>query len=294
MSLQSNPGVACPICGAGSRYTATHPDAELYRCPSCTHAFSNIASMKAVEGYDPSYFDERHQRWFEHPNSWLFDKIIAAIPNDPSFKSVLDAGCGRGDFLRHLRARRPDLDLTGIDVSPNDEVDGITFIQGDFQTYAFDKQYDVVVSLAVIEHLSDVKVFARRVAELTRPSGVTVISTVNDSSLLFRLARGLHAIGVSVAFDRLYSRHHLNHFTPRSLEVLLKSYGMSPVERLFHNAPFAAIDVPASSAVSDAVLRAAMFGICLAGDLTGTSYLQTVICRRDPAAESATAAASTH
>jgi SAM-dependent methyltransferase len=242
--------------------------------------------MKAVEGYDPTYFDERHQRWFEHPNSWLFDKITNAIPKDPSFKSVLDAGCGRGDFLRHLRARRPDLQLTGIDVSPNDNVDGITFIQGDFQDYPFKEQYDVVVSLAVIEHVSDVRVFANRVAELTRPSGLTVISTINDSSLLFRLARGLHSIGVSVAFDRLYSRHHLNHFTPRSLEVLLKSYGMVAGERIFHNAPFAAIDVPASSPITDAAFRAAMFGICVAGDLTGTSYLQTVICRRDAAPES--------
>jgi SAM-dependent methyltransferase len=242
--------------------------------------------MKAIEGYDPSYFDERHQRWFEHPNSWLFDKIAAAIARDQTFRSVLDAGCGRGDFLRHLRRLRSDLTLTGIDVSPNDNVDGISFIQGDFQTCRLQGPYDVVVSLAVIEHLSDVKMFARRVAELTRPSGLTVISTVNDSSLLFRLARGLHSVGVSVAFDRLYSRHHLNHFTPRSLEVLLKSYGMSPDEWIFHNAPFAAIDVPASSPITDATLRAAMFGICVAGDLTGTSYLQTVICRRDAAAQS--------
>jgi SAM-dependent methyltransferase len=287
--VRSNLGVTCPICGAQSRFSASHPDAQLYRCPSCTHFFSDTASMKAVEGYDPSYFDERHQRWFEHPNSWLFDKIADAIPKDPSFRSVLDAGCGRGDFLRHLRKRRPDLALTGIDVSPNEDVDGISFIQGDFQTYPLHGPYDVVVSLAVIEHLSDVKVFARRVAQLTRASGLTVISTVNDSSLLFRLARGLHAVGVSVAFDRLYSRHHLNHFTPRSLEVLLKSYGMSPGEWIFHNAPFAAIDVPASSAITDAALRAAMFGICVAGDLTGTSYLQTVICRRDAGVESALA-----
>lgn len=237
--------------------------------------------MKAVEGYDPTYFDERHQRWFEHPNSWLFDKITDAIPKTASFRSVLDAGCGRGDFLRHLRKRRPDLSLTGIDVSPNESADGIAFIEGDFQTYPFKEQYDVVVSLAVIEHVSDVRVFAQRIAELTRPSGLAVISTVNDSSLLFRLARGLHAVGVSVAFDRLYSRHHLNHFTPRSLEVLLKAYGMSPSEWIFHNAPFAAIDVPANGPISDAAFRAAMFGICVAGDLTGTSYLQTVICRRD-------------
>lgn len=237
--------------------------------------------MKGAEGYDPTYFDERHQRWFEHPNSWLFDKIADAIPGSDSFRTVLDAGCGRGDFLRHLRKRRPELALTGIDVSPNENADGITFIQGDFETYSLRTQFDVVVSLAVIEHVQDVRVFAKRLAQLTRPGGLTVISTVNDSSLLFRLARGLNTVGVSVAFNRLYSKHHLNHFTPRSLGVLLQSYGMSPGEWIFHNAPFSAIDVPASGAISDAAFRAAMLGICVAGDLTGTSYLQTVICRRE-------------
>jgi SAM-dependent methyltransferase len=282
-SIKIDPAVTCPICGAHSRFVADHPDAKLYRCPQCTHFFSDVASMKEVEGYDPSYFDERHQRWFEHPNAWLFDKIADAMPQSGSFRSVLDAGCGRGDFLRHLRKRRPDLSLTGIDVSPNEDIDGIKFIEGDFQAYPFKEQYDAVVSLAVIEHLSDVRAFARRVAELTRPDGVIVISTVNDSSLLFRLARGLRNVGVSVAFDRLYGKHHLNHFTPRSLEVLLKSQGISPRHAIFHNAPFAAIDVPASNPITDTAFRAAMFGICLAGDLTGTSYLQTVICRRDSA-----------
>ena len=78
---------------------------------------------------------------------------------------------------------------------------------------------------------------------------------------------------MSSAFNRLYSKHHLNHFTPRSLRLLLESANIRVKETIVHNAPFAAIDVPEP----EFVFRAAMLGICAAGALTGTSYLQTVI-----------------
>jgi 2-polyprenyl-3-methyl-5-hydroxy-6-metoxy-1,4-benzoquinol methylase len=270
----------CPICGAESSLMVMHPETELYRCSTCTHAFSDVASMKHLEAYDPSYFEEEHRRWFDHPNFSLFARIAEVISKTPQVHAVLDVGCGRGDFLRYLKQRQPGLSLTGIDLSPNESVEGITFVQGEILTQAFEQQYDAVVSLAVIEHIADVKAFARRLAELTRPAGLVIVMTLNESSLLYRLARTLRSIGVTTAFDRLYSKHHIHHFTARSLEKLLTSHGLEVKERIFHNAPLAAIDIPSSNALVDGVLRTAMWGICLAGDLTNTSYLQTMICWR--------------
>jgi hypothetical protein len=104
--------------------------------------------------------------------------------------------------------------------------------------------------------------------------------TLNESSLLYRFARALRSIGVTSAFVRLYSKHHIHHFTARSLEKLLTSQGLELKERIFHNAPLAGIDIPSSNLLVDGVLRAVMWGICLVGDLTNTSYLQTMICLR--------------
>lgn len=107
--------IACPICQTTACFMATHPEADIYRCKCCTHAFSDPGSMPRQESYDPDYYNDTHRRWFEHPNTALFERITAVIPTGAS---VIDVGCGRGDFLRHVHRNRPDVQLTGIDYSP--------------------------------------------------------------------------------------------------------------------------------------------------------------------------------
>ena len=34
----ASPG--CPICASAAVFTHEHPDADIFRCPSCTHRFS--------------------------------------------------------------------------------------------------------------------------------------------------------------------------------------------------------------------------------------------------------------
>jgi 2-polyprenyl-3-methyl-5-hydroxy-6-metoxy-1,4-benzoquinol methylase len=266
--------VACPICHNAARFMATHPEANIYRCACCTHAFSDPASMPAQENYDPDYYDETHRRWFEHPNTALFDRIIGLIPQGGA---VLDVGCGRGDFLRHVHRKRPDVQLTGIDYSWNRD-ETIEFLQGDAFKLDIPDRFDVVVSLAVIEHVPDCVAFANRMRELTKPGGTMAIMTVNESSILYGLARIGRVLGVRLAFDRLYSRHHLHHFTRTSLRRLLESRGLKLSQHIMHNAPVKAVDLPVCSRKADAVLRAMVMGVSAAGYVLSKTYLQTVIC----------------
>ena len=177
--------IACPICQAAACFMAAHPEADIYRCKCCTHAFSDPGSMPQQESYDPDYYGDTHRRWFEHPNTALFERITALIP---AGASVLDVGCGRGDFLRHVHRNRPDVQLTGIDYSPNQDKN-IRFLQGDAFELEIRDRFDVVVSLNVIEHVSDCVAFANRLRELTKPGGTIAIMTVNESSILYGLAR---------------------------------------------------------------------------------------------------------
>ena len=224
------------------------------------------------ETYDDDYYEVEHRRWFEHPNTALFGEIAKAIPRD---STVLDVGCGKGAFLRYLHTHRPDLELTGIDLTDNPDTDGITYLKGDIMTID-PGQFDAVVSLAVIEHIPEVVRFVDRLYSFVRPGGVVAVMTLNEASLLYRLARASRPIA-PITFNRLYSAHHVHHFTRRSLESLLGSH--SRIERSWtHNMPLAAIDIPASG-VSGAILRAGMGGVCAVGDWTGTAYLQTVVSR---------------
>ena len=272
--------ILCPICGSDTRLLAKHPDADIYRCESCSHAFSDMASMPKQEEYGAEYFDDTHRRWFEHPNTQLFDRVAAFIPQGGS---VLDVGCGRGDFLRHVSRTRPDAKLTGIDFAPNQD-DKIKFLQGDILTLDPDtlnsgERYDVVVSLSVIEHVPDCVGFARRMGELTKPGGVTIVNTPNEASILYGLGRAGRMLGVPLAFNRLYSRHHLHHFTPKSLRTLLESCGLKVSNHIMYNAPIQAMDLPVRNAAADAVLRSGVWVVFAAGSLTRKTYLQTIVCK---------------
>ena len=267
--------VTCSVCGGASRLMARHADGDLYRCSACTHCFSD-PNLTDLPTYSPEYFEIEHQRWFANPNVGLFAAIAAAFPRGAS---VLDAGCGRGDFLRFVRSTRPDLALTGIDLSLNQDVSGIRFLHGDFLETPIDRQFDAVVSLQVIEHVTDIRAFVERLRALTKTTGTITVSTVNESSLLYGLARTGNRIGVPLAFNRLYSRQHLHHFTTRSLRTLLERGGLRIESEMTHNAPLAAIDIPVSSRVADAILRSGMWLVCKMGDATRRAYLQTITCR---------------
>jgi 2-polyprenyl-3-methyl-5-hydroxy-6-metoxy-1,4-benzoquinol methylase len=138
-------------------------------------------------------------------------------------------------------------------------------------------QFDAIVSLAVIEHIADVTGFVKRLRSAVRPGGEVVTMTVNESSLLYRLARASRPIA-PIAFNRLYSAHHLQHFTRRSLAALLQSHGLRLECAWTHNMPLAAIDIPAQG-VAGGILRAGMGGVCAVGAITGSAYLQTVVAR---------------
>lgn len=138
-------------------------------------------------------------------------------------------------------------------------------------------RFDAAVSLAVIEHIPEVVGFVQRLHSFVRPGGVVVIMTVNESSLLYRLARAARP-AAPITFNRLYSAHHVHHFNRSSLELLLRSHGMQPEHSWTHNMPLAAIDIPANG-VAGAVLRGGMWGVCAVGDWTETAYLQTVVTR---------------
>ena len=253
----------------------SHPEAELYRCTNCSHAFTLPESIHTPETYEAAYFEKIHKRWFEHPNFKLFELILREIPQAAS---VADIGCGRGDFLRFAHTHRPDLTLTGIDLSHNADQPGIRFIQGDILKLNIEARFDVVVSLAVIEHIAEVSDFVRCLQQLTKPSGTIIVMTINDGSLLYAAGRLGRSVGVPLAFNRLYSVHHLHHFTRSSLASLMSRGGCAVRKHLDHNAPVKAMDMPVNNRYLDSVLRMGLHALWTAGKVTRRSYEQTIVC----------------
>ena len=269
--------LTCPICTHDSGFEQRCRDADLYRCPECDHCFSDLSSLRAVEEYTPEYFEKN---WFQKGNTQLFETIAMTIASHKEKASVLDAGCGNGAFLRYLHEHHPHMSLTGVDLSCNQPHPGIKFVQGDITSLELSGQFDVIVSLAVIEHIADVREFVKRLYSLCEPNGLVMVMTMNDRSVLYSVARLLKRVGFGLPADQLYSSHHLNHFNVKSLQTLMTASGLHRDHTIRHNIPLGAVDISSRSRMLTPLLRQGVLGAFVLGRMTGATYLQTVICRK--------------
>lgn len=269
--------LGCAVCNAEAFLEAEFDDIKLYRCFVCKHCFTDKNSLNSFEDYKPQYYETN---WSCNPNYELFDFISRYISKVCPSGSVIDIGCGHGDFLLYLQKINPEFSLVGIDLSHPPKTAGINFISGDFMAAEFSQTYDIVVSLAVIEHIGDVRNFVKKIYRICKSNGYIFLMTVDDQSLLYKTARTLNRIGLKQPFERLYSRHHLNHFNVSSLRRLLVSEGFSCVETFHHNIPIESADTGFGSVVMDFCARIGLSVIFAFGKITKKTYLQTVICRK--------------
>jgi 2-polyprenyl-3-methyl-5-hydroxy-6-metoxy-1,4-benzoquinol methylase len=269
----------CSVCEATSFLERRIPDAALYRCPSCDHCFSALDSIDNFEEYATEYYEEIHKRWFTNPNYSLF-KYIESFMREMNLSSVIDVGCGKGDFLKYIKKSHPKLSATGVDLSLPPASDEIDFVQGDVFEIDLDQKFDLVVSLATIEHIQDIHHFMRRLKDLSDINGYIIIMTVNEKGMLYKVARQLYRIGYRSPCERLYSKHHLNHFNVSSLARLLTLHKLSIVDTHYHEVPLRSVDIPVSSKATQLFLRVMVWGIFSLGRLADRTSFHTVICRK--------------
>lgn len=145
-------------------------------------------------------------------------------------KTLLDIGCGNGAFTAALARRGAQ--VVGIDVSPTgialarQEHPGIEWdvmsAYDDLQS-RFGREFDLVVSLEVIEHLFDPRLFLNRVFRAVKPGGRFVLSTPYHGYL-----KNV-ALAVSDRLDphftALWDGGHIKFFSWDTIQVLLKEVG---------------------------------------------------------------------
>lgn len=255
---------------------------HLFRCDHCGHTFTRLPP-DAREKFGAEYYEDSHKNWFDHPNFPLFERVVKSVENTGAAPdlALLDVGCGRGDFLKWLHAMRPRWKLTGLDLSPNDLGD-IPFIQGDVFDAQLKGKYDVITMFSLIAHLEDNRPFFARMRTLLNDGGMLAINTFNTDSLIFRVARTLKKFGLASPFQRLYSHHHLQHYSKKSIREVLVRSGFEIVEHQCHNYPVAAVDVPRSNKLVESLFRGFAGLIFLVSDPIGLGVEHTVVCRPAP------------
>ena len=197
--------------------------------------------------------------------------------------SVLDVGCGNGNFLKFLK-QKSFKDLSGIDFLKN-ESDDITFFQGDFLQHSFDRQYDICASLAVIEHIPDPITYVKTMDSLVKDGGYLILMTINEDALLFQLSKILYRLNIKFAAKRLYDIHHLNHFNRKSLLKVLENVqsnhdGKISIKTLYSDFPANAIDLPEMPNFCKKIMKL-IIGLIQLLSNKNNRFLQTIILKKE-------------
>lgn len=129
----------------------------------------------------------------------LIQPILDDFLGDYSGRTILDAGCGNG-FLSHQLAQTAKK-VVGIDVSgkllqyaaTNKKGENVSFKKADLtQKLSFqDSQFDIVVSVMVLQYLPQISRFASECSRILKPEGKLIVVIDHPSHALFLRAQEL-------------------------------------------------------------------------------------------------------
>ncbi len=136
-------------------------------------------------------------------------------------KSVLDIGCGNGEYL--LRLKSIGWQCQGVEFNETAlaicRKQGLEVFHGDLKAANFAAEsFDFVTAHHLIEHTADPAELVREMARVTKPGGTILIRTPNSKAL------GRRWFGVNW-FDNDVPRH-LMLFCPASLAIIAEQHGL--------------------------------------------------------------------
>jgi len=229
--------VDCVSCKSKNHYKILHKDGFIFRkCNECETVFisprpdpkalqwwySNSENVKDYTEILEKTANKRMQIYH-----YRIDQLFKRLPPH-SIKSLLEIGCGTGVFLKLLKAIKPELEITGIDI--NDESVDLTKEKGvnclnvsaeEFAEKSTD-QYDLILAFEIFEHIFDPFFLVKSLFQLLNKSGKIYMTTPNYLSYDF--------LQVGSIYKNIVGPSHLNYYNPFSIMKLLEWGGFSNIE----------------------------------------------------------------
>ena len=170
------------------------------------------ARIKMESEYVNSYRYLMQQHWWWRARGEFLLKILKKSSLQPKTSSVLEVGCGPGEFLKKLS---PYGKLTGLEPHLDSQKHESTFklIQNDFLSHDFKKErFDLVLLLDVIEHVKEDRDFIEKAYNL-----------LNNDGYLLVTVPAFHALWTN--HDNM--NHHLRRYSKKQLLDLVSQHQLS-------------------------------------------------------------------
>jgi 2-polyprenyl-3-methyl-5-hydroxy-6-metoxy-1,4-benzoquinol methylase len=157
-------------------------------------------------------------------------KILKLLSADNNIRRVLDAGCGDGNFSESIA--KAGYKVFGIDLSDSRiqrakcrEGDNLLFaiasVYDDFRNIFADcNEFDAIISIDVIEHLYDPRLFVKRSYLSVKPNGLVIVACPYWGYLKNIVLSITNKMDRN--FTALWDGGHIKHWSFRTLRQLFE------------------------------------------------------------------------
>ena len=150
---------------------------------------------------------------------------------------VVDIGCAAGAFTAGIKQYRPDLKMTGVDISKacisiaNKHYEEIEFIRGDLRELKYKEgELGGVTANHVLEHVADAENLLGEIYKVVKPGGIFYSATPLEGNWS-AIVRWLRIIP-SVAKNRIEYLGHLRAFAYKEYLLMFEKAGFK-VEKIW-------------------------------------------------------------
>ncbi|MDP2641537.1 MAG: class I SAM-dependent methyltransferase [Candidatus Yanofskybacteria bacterium] len=205
MDFQNKDGVftlyECPRCSVQFWVPFSNPGKDWYE-EGDTYSPSQLIKPKVSRGYHKKFLE----RW-----------------GDKKGKTILDVGCGAGEFLAALQARGwnvwgVDFDRRAIQAAKRHfRLDQVFAMElGKFFKDVETPQFDVITCFEVIEHVDDPRKLMENIQNKLHPGGKVILSTPSRERFFANLN----------TWD--FPPNHLTRWNKEAVARLLRPFGFEP------------------------------------------------------------------
>ena len=158
-------------------------------------------------------------------------------------KRILDIGCGEGYMLRRLKDKFDE--LHGLDIAPSRlkeakskikeinsfKISKFKFVEGNADDHLpFPNDfYDVIICIALIEHVYDIFFLVKEIYRVLKPDGYVIIEVPNLAYLKHRISLLLGFLPMTSSaynWEEIgWDGAHIHYFTLKRLCLLFESQG---------------------------------------------------------------------
>lgn len=236
--------IDCPVCGEliinKDKYIRRVNEGHIYKiCAACNYGvlwpypkkfeLSNIYRQKEYFNNLSAPSKNKFIQWFLTRRIYQTDWEFI----DGKFKkgSILDVGCGNGEFLVQLQ--KNGWEVHGIDVSSVAVKNAAAKIgqekvkKGEFIKQTFSSKFDVISFWHVLEHLKNPVEYLNKAHQQLKDRGCVVGELPNFDSLIYRL--------FGPFYSWLMIPDHIGYFSKKTLMKAFKKSGFKEVKLFYPN-----------------------------------------------------------